>query len=583
MTRLRNKNATPEELLSARTDYVNKFAAVKGNNLDPKLKASMDAWVKNPQSPEAQMANDYGFKALLNSELANNPDATPDTFGQIVGQVSDMWNNMDGMSKMGLMVGVPAAMIGLLGGDGLSMLIGALGLGVAGAGSGLFGATAQQFTNDASSYLGSMMGIDGGEGGAAVPAQESQAPAPAAPAAAPADAAQQPVAAAAGAQQPAAASQAIAAAAAKDPNELMGKLKWLKMQSTFSTKSKAEFDAYVSALSNLPEDQLSAMYKNLNPGNRALIKHTLEQSKDPRHAAFLERIKNSSVIDNSRVIDIMLKAARCWAGYEPVPGAKAYSEGSCRPAGSKKTKKEVIQGKKHTEKKAVGRQPAPPMQLQYSDAPLTMDQALAAQKEFLNMGRSHNMYGLMSKAKTPMDVRNALEKYLRVKGSGISALDKRIEKILGGQFVPHTAAEGEFPAPITPAQPEPTQPQQAAKPPAPVGGPAPAAPQPAQAPRPADPVASPSAPPAPAPAPSATPGRPTMTQMPANNVAANKPSPLTTSYNAWRKSQKPVMPTILTSPGKPANPTTPGAAPKLKTQMTPPATVPGMQALSRTR
>lgn len=35
------------------------------------------------------------------------------------------------------------------------------------------------------------------------------------------------------------------------------------------------------------------------------------------------------------------KAARCWAGYEPVPGAKAYSRGSCRPKGSKKTQKEM--------------------------------------------------------------------------------------------------------------------------------------------------------------------------------------------------------------------------------------------------
>jgi len=32
---------------------------------------------------------------------------------------------------------------------------------------------------------------------------------------------------------------------------------------------------------------------------------------------------------------------RCWAGYEPTPGKKAYSPGSCRPikkSGSKKSK-----------------------------------------------------------------------------------------------------------------------------------------------------------------------------------------------------------------------------------------------------
>ena len=40
----------------------------------------------------------------------------------------------------------------------------------------------------------------------------------------------------------------------------------------------------------------------------------------------------------------MVKVARCWKGYEPVPGKKAYSDGSCRPVGSG--------DKKKTEKKA---------------------------------------------------------------------------------------------------------------------------------------------------------------------------------------------------------------------------------------
>jgi hypothetical protein len=33
-----------------------------------------------------------------------------------------------------------------------------------------------------------------------------------------------------------------------------------------------------------------------------------------------------------------MKSARCWAGYEPVPGKKPYSNDSCRPVGSKKKK-----------------------------------------------------------------------------------------------------------------------------------------------------------------------------------------------------------------------------------------------------
>jgi hypothetical protein len=36
---------------------------------------------------------------------------------------------------------------------------------------------------------------------------------------------------------------------------------------------------------------------------------------------------------------LVTKAARCWAGYEPVPGKKPYSNDSCRPAGSGKKKK----------------------------------------------------------------------------------------------------------------------------------------------------------------------------------------------------------------------------------------------------
>jgi hypothetical protein len=59
------------------------------------------------------------------------------------------------------------------------------------------------------------------------------------------------------------------------------------------------------------------------------------------------------MLDKKLVIEVMQKAAKCWAGYERVPGTKAYTSGSCRPTGSKKTKKEVIQGKNHSEKKAA--------------------------------------------------------------------------------------------------------------------------------------------------------------------------------------------------------------------------------------
>lgn len=41
----------------------------------------------------------------------------------------------------------------------------------------------------------------------------------------------------------------------------------------------------------------------------------------------------------SPVITDMKKKARCWSGYEPVPGKEPYSDGSCRPAGGKKKEK----------------------------------------------------------------------------------------------------------------------------------------------------------------------------------------------------------------------------------------------------
>jgi hypothetical protein len=39
------------------------------------------------------------------------------------------------------------------------------------------------------------------------------------------------------------------------------------------------------------------------------------------------------------VVMCMKSASRCWAGYEPVPGKKPYSNDSCRPVGSGKKKK----------------------------------------------------------------------------------------------------------------------------------------------------------------------------------------------------------------------------------------------------
>jgi predicted lipid-binding transport protein (Tim44 family) len=510
MAKLRNKNATPQELESVRADYVKKFAETKGNSIDPKLLASMDAWAKDPTSAEAQMANDNGFKALLDSELAKNPDVTPDMFGQIIGQVYDVWNNMDGMSKMGLMIGVPAAMIGLLGGNGISMLIGALGLGVAGAGSGLFGSTAQQFTNDAGSYLGSMTGMPDNN---AAPAQ----PAASTPAVPPATAAQE-------SQAPAPAATAATPTSAS-PGNLIQQLQQ-DPDGVFSAAIKSDIATQKELLGylfDLPKAQADAIYARLSDKNKRQFLDALHGwsgygvGKSMKRDNDLQRFR--SWFPKNAAINIMRKAARCWAGYEPVPGAKAYSEGSCRPKGSKKTQKEVAQGKKHEEKKAYGPKPTPGAN-PYNNP------------DFNQKGEYVGSYSAV-----PFDSAHARQ------WLGLPAEDKRtdmqvwdlLKKTYRNQHWPHEGVRDEFaeyykrqmpapprepvrrgprtaqPAPVTPAQPPEPQPQQVAKPAAPVTSPAPKTPAAATAPRPQTPVTSPSATP---PSSSSPYSRPTMSQMP---------------------------------------------------------------------
>lgn len=179
------------------------------------------------------------------------------------------------------------------------------------------------------------------------------------------------------------------------------------------------------------------------------------------------------MFNKQAAIEIMRKAARCWAGYEPVPGAKAYSKGSCRPKGSKKTQKEVVQGKKHTEKKAAG--PA----LEFSDDPLTPEQAMQIRDLVLMHGNSRMpLYNAVKNPEIVKDTASMLEqlkKHLqRQKSFNLppTNLDYEILKVRGGtdRRVPSGITTN---APFTPsANTQPAgQPQQA------VAQPAPAAPQ----------------------------------------------------------------------------------------------------------
>jgi hypothetical protein len=67
--------------------------------------------------------------------------------------------------------------------------------------------------------------------------------------------------------------------------------------------------------------QLNSEGKTKNPGD-------LERKPKTKAASMIELLARDAV-----------KEARCWKGYEPVPGKAPYSEDSCRPAGSGKKKK----------------------------------------------------------------------------------------------------------------------------------------------------------------------------------------------------------------------------------------------------
>lgn len=50
-------------------------------------------------------------------------------------------------------------------------------------------------------------------------------------------------------------------------------------------------------------------------------------------------------LEKQALVRLVMKAARCWAGYEPVPGKAPYSNDSCRPAGGKKKDKKPAEKK----------------------------------------------------------------------------------------------------------------------------------------------------------------------------------------------------------------------------------------------
>ncbi|NCY26366.1 MAG: hypothetical protein EBX37_16480, partial [Alphaproteobacteria bacterium] len=305
---------------------------------------------------------DKSFHDAINDELdiayknwkAANPNSTPQQDGQFVGDFMQRISNMPDESKWALGLGVPLALIGLgsaiFGGGGMGSLLmtvaGVAAAGMGAANAGFAGPAAQQFAQNSFGQIASGLGF-GGETGAAK-----------APTSAPATAA-----------SPTAATASSGNTQVSDPNAVVARAHEImnSMGYGYGLYAPEADKNQIAELLAAPEDQLMAMHNKLTPENSVKLDSILHskaadiaaaQSANPAAArANLDRARRLFP-KKASVIDIMLKAARCWAGYEPVPGSKPYTEGSCRPKGSKKTQKEVAQGKKHEEKKAYGPRPS---------------------------------------------------------------------------------------------------------------------------------------------------------------------------------------------------------------------------------
>lgn len=208
------------------------------------------------------------------------------------------------------------------------------------------------------------------------------------------------------------------------------------------------------------------------------------------------------------------KLARCWKGYEPVPGTTPYTEGSCRPAGSKKTKKEVITGKKKTEKKSVAILATlfPAKTAEFSDKPF--DPAFGLRDPSLKNPTPIQNYNYQ--LRRSREVKKKLDKDPNYRSPDWYTDGIKKYTDTQGRTLPR-------PPDAAIAQPAPTAIAQAVRPANPVG----AVSQPMPQPNPA----------------TATPlQRPTMTQMPPKSAPAPYPSPRNLAGNRLpQQSRSPIQ------------------------------------------
>jgi hypothetical protein len=503
-------------------------------DLPPGSQQKLQAAASNPNSPEAQEVKADGANNYVTQSAAdpNNPPPTdPRGYGEWAqGKLSE-FGQLDPMAQLaigaGLSIGVVSMLSSMMGGGGMGgMLLGALGLGTAGlvgASTGMLGNDAKGWVNDAFSGLVTAFGGN-------VPNEADIR-----------------------ARLETAAKQGPEAAKA-ELEKVRGEVKpyaaFSQDAGKFLTDSANPNFMYDHAQNYGRDNYAKLVDQDLNGPDRswrgwagAQLGLTGEAAKqEGTWSRYFIGDPEKNVADRlarggwekQYSVNVMRKAARCWAGYEPVPGKKPYSNNSCRPKGSKKTKKDVIQGKNHSEKKAagpgtsaltIGTRNLPQRNVTYRKTPMTADEAARIKAHFA--GRTDAYAQNMAKANAPEDVRQILEGYGRSNYGKNNKFTQGIAGILGGPNVPAPAVAQAVPtrSPV----PAPASPAPAAKAPAPVPVP----------------------PTAPATAPKRRPdGRPSMTQQQPTQTTSTSPAqPPVSSIGANGQYQPSNQPSVFSSKG----------------------------------
>lgn len=336
------KDASPEVQSQATqaADAVQQNPLAREAVQNPEVAAKVTEEAKPKFDQQAQEE----YAAAVPQPTNGNPQDYGKWMADMGTHIEKSWGAMGPMGQLAFGLGVPMALIGMMSGNIGGFLMGALGLGaagMAGASGGMFGPEAQGWVNNA---ITSLAGVAGGN----VPNAD-------------------------------AIRGRLEAAAKQGPEAAQAELEKVRAEvqpySQFSSDAEKFMadSADKNYMYNQAEQYASNNYSKLvdeklqNPqtwGQRigGMLGFTGEAANTPGTQSHywmgapednIARELAAKGFVKQQSVHIMQKAAKCWAGYERVPGTKAYTEGSCRPAGSKKTKKEVTKGKKHTEKKAA--------------------------------------------------------------------------------------------------------------------------------------------------------------------------------------------------------------------------------------